>query len=211
LATLSVFEGPRVRLRPAAEPDLPKLMEWDNDPEITRWAGKRFDKYEEAREWYLSRANIRKTFVIEVDGRVIGEIEIINISWRLHTGEMRIFIGDKSLWNRGLGEESVRALVNGLFKTTSLEEVFLRVNKANRRARRCYEKVGFKPEGRLGTSDGDIILMTIRRSDLRSDLRSPWEPVEGGQPAEARLRTGRRGDGLPAFVLHDAPSSHCES
>ena len=169
MATSFVLEGPRVRLRPAAEPDLPKLMEWDNDPEITRWAGKRFERHEEAREWYLSRANSRKTFVIEVDGKVIGEIEIINISWRLHTGEMRIFIGDKSLWDRGLGEESVRVLVEGLFETTSLEEVFLRVNKANRRARRCYEKVGFRPEGRLRTGDGEIILMILRRGELRHD------------------------------------------
>ena len=169
--TGAVFSGPRVRLRPVQENDLPCLVKWDNDPEITRWAGKRFEGDEDAREWYLSRRNLqRKTFAIEVEGLgLIGEIEVINISWRLHTAELRIFIGKKGLWNQGLGEESVRALMQGLFSTTSLEEVFLRVDEDNERAKRCYSKVGFRPKGRVRLeADPDkpscLLLMTLTRA-----------------------------------------------
>jgi RimJ/RimL family protein N-acetyltransferase len=150
-----------------------KLLAWDNDPEITRWAGKRFDRDEEAREWYLSRKNLqRRTFAIEIgDDELIGEIEVINISWRLHTAEMRIFIGDRDLWDRGLGEESVRALACGLFETTSLNELFLRVEEQNHRAKRCYAKVGFKVRGKVRLGHGEDkplsqLLMTVSRREL---------------------------------------------
>lgn len=162
-----------MRLRPTVEPDLPKLLAWDNDPEITRWAGKRFERYEEAREWYLSRRSLqRRTFAIEMgDGELIGEIEVSNISWRLHTAEMRIFIGDRALWDRGLGEESVRVLVSGLFETTSLNELFLKVDETNLRAKRCYAKVGFRARGKVRlTWDEDkpscLVLMTLSRREM---------------------------------------------
>jgi RimJ/RimL family protein N-acetyltransferase len=160
------FVGPRVRLRPILESDLPILMKWDNDPDITRWAGKRFEDDADAREWYLARRNLqRKTFAIESNEHgLIGEIEVINISWRLHTAELRIFIGQKELWNRGLGEEAVRVLVSGFFENTTLREIFLKVDEDNLRAQRCYRKVGFRPKGRIrfctstgrgGDTDGD--------------------------------------------------------
>ncbi len=176
--TGSGFEGPRVRLRPIVESDLPHLLKWDNDPEIIRWAGKRFENETDAREWYLSRRNLqRKTFAIEeLEGRLIGEIEVINISWRLHTAELRVFIGEKDLWNRGLGEESVRAFMKGLFETTTLNEVFLRVDEDNARATRCYAKVGFKARGRVQidpTPDkpSSLVLMTLSRANFREARR----------------------------------------
>ncbi|MGE5580546.1 MAG: GNAT family N-acetyltransferase [Bacillota bacterium] len=163
-----------MRLRPILESDLPFLMKWDNDPEIIRWAGKRFEDDADAREWYLTRRNLqRKTFAIESDEHgLIGEIEVINISWRLHSAELRVFIGEKDLWNRGLGEESVRVLVRGLFENTTLKEIFLRVDEDNRRAQRCYLKVGFRPKGRI-KMDADpgkpstLVLMTLTRETFR--------------------------------------------
>lgn len=160
-------------MRPVVEGDLDKLVQWDNDPEITRWAGKRFEQDEDAREWYLAGNGLqRRTFGIEASsGELIGEIEVINISWRLHTAEIRLFIGKKDLWDGGLGEESVRALVCGLFRTTSLTQVFLRVDQQNRRARRCYAKVGFKPRGLVHLDwepdrPAALVLMMIDRSEL---------------------------------------------
>ncbi len=169
-----VFSGPRVKLRPVIEGDLPHLMRWDNDPEIIRWAGKRFEDDADARAWYLSGRNLqRKTFAIEAEGAgLIGEIEVINISWRMHSAELRVFIGEKDLWNKGLGEESVRALICGLFDTTSLSEVFLRVDEGNERAKRCYTKVGFRPRGRIRIENrldrpSTLVLMTLTRDSLK--------------------------------------------
>lgn len=167
------FSGPRVRLRPVEEVDLPALIRWDNDPEITRWAGKRFEEDGDAREWFLAKNSLqRKTFAIDtVDFGLIGEIEVFNISWRLRKAELRVFIGVRNLWDRGLGEEAVRALTQGIFQTTSLEEVFLRVDDDNERAKRCYQKVGFRPKGRISLRDevdrpSSLVLMTLTPRSL---------------------------------------------
>ncbi len=171
----NVFVGSRVRLRPVREDDIELLMKWDSDEEITRWTGKNFDNREEARVWYLHKQHLlRRTMVIELeDGRPIGEVEVVNMAWRSHSGEIRVVIGDKSFWNQGLGQDAVYTFVRGLFETTSLREILLRVDSDNVRARRCYRKVGFKAQGRVRVPEEGgaersrcLILMTITEDEL---------------------------------------------
>ena len=169
----SVMRGSRVNLRPVRESDIKALFKWATDKEIVRWAGKKFDTEEEARDWYLSVHHLQKrSWIIETaSGDAIGEVELTNISWRLHTGEIRIIIGEKSLWNKGFGEDAIRTCLQGLFESTSIREVFLKVDRRNLRALRCYQKVGFQAKGRLtlrGSEDKPraILLMKITRGDL---------------------------------------------
>lgn len=171
------FEGNLVRLRPVNEKDLPKLIEWDENKEISRWVGKKFSCRAEAREWYLGTRRVdRKTFAIETHGgKLIGEIEVLNISWRLHTGEMRVFIGDKNYWDKGFGTDAVYTFVKGLFGNSALEKIFLRVDEDNFRARRCYQKVGFKAVGRIRFSSkrsvpSKLLLMEITTRDIPSSI-----------------------------------------
>ncbi len=167
---LRVLEGRKVRLRPVEDGDIPQLMEWEKDAEIIRWAGKKFESVKDARDWHLRSTLQHRTFAIELlDGQMIGEIELLNISWRLRTAEMRVYIGEKRLWDRGLGEDAVKTLVQGYFSTTALQEIFLRVDEDNARARRCYQKVGFKAEARLTAKweDGSprtLLLMKLRKA-----------------------------------------------
>jgi RimJ/RimL family protein N-acetyltransferase len=143
--------GDKVRLRAITERDLAKLVEWDEDEEISRWAGKKFSCRDEAREWYLEKPLLNKrTLAIEtLGGEFIGEIEILNVSWRLHTGELRVVIGEKDYWNRGIGTDAVFAFVKWIFRNYSINTIYLRVDKENHRARRCYTKVGFRPVGKV--------------------------------------------------------------
>ncbi len=178
MADRAVIHGARVTLRPVRENDLPKIVEWDSDEEITRWAGKKFRSAEEAIDWFRSGHHLqRRNWIIEVPGnpspkaKAIGEVEVANISWRLHTGEIRVVIGEKAYWNQGLGQDAVRACVSGLFRSTSLEEVFLRVDGRNVRALHCYKKVGFRAQGRIllrlnSAEPTPLILMKLRRQDL---------------------------------------------
>ncbi|HHT84420.1 MAG: GNAT family N-acetyltransferase [Bacillota bacterium] len=170
-----VLTGAMVRLRAVAERDLPKLLEWDEDEEISRWAGKKFSCRAEARDWYLDKPPANKrTFVIEtLDGDLIGEVEILNISWRIHTGELRVVIGEKHHWNQGLGTDAVVTFTRWVFDTYSIDTIYLRVDKENYRARRCYAKAGFKPVGRLKFSSErnpdpgvkHLILMKMSRTE----------------------------------------------
>lgn len=167
---MRILQGDKVRLRPIEEEDIPRLLEWDSDKEIVRWAGKKFENREDARRWHLTPSLQHRTFAVELlDGRLVGEIEVLNISWRSRSGEMRVCIGEKGLWDRGLGEDAVRTLVTGMFSATAMQELFLRVDAENVRARRCYQKVGFQPEARLTLAWDDdmprtLLLMRIKKT-----------------------------------------------
>ncbi len=170
-----VFVGTRIRLRPVNETDLAQLMEWDSDGNIPYWEGEKFESENEAKDFYLGKSHlVRRTLVIEMADRTpIGKVEMLNMSWRLHTGEIRVVIADKSMRNQGLGQDAVYTFVKGLFETTSLQEAFLRVDRENHRAIRCYHKVGFRPEWQVrvpreGEEDRSrrLILMTVNRDSL---------------------------------------------
>lgn len=173
---LRVLEGERVRLRPVEDRDIPQLMEWEKDADIVRWAGKKFETVEDARDWHLRPTLQHRTFAIELyDGRLIGEIEVLNITWKTGTAEMRVFIGEKDLWDRGLGEDAIHTLVNAYFTMTALQEVFLRVDEDNIRARRCYQKVGFKAEARLTAKWEDGSMRTLLLMRLRKRIKADPE------------------------------------
>lgn len=58
-----------------------------------------------------------------------------------------IIIGETSYWGRGYGQEAVRLLLDYGFNVLGLNSVELGVYAFNRRAIRCYEKVGFQQTG----------------------------------------------------------------
>jgi len=63
-------------------------------------------------------------------------------------------------------------MVNYGFKNLNLNRIYLRVFETNARAIHCYEKAGFKHEGRLRQAcflDGeykDVLMMSILKSEL---------------------------------------------
>ena len=63
--------------------------------------------------------------------------------------EIGIVVGEKSEWSKGLGTDTVRLVLCYAFQELGLNRVELTTDEDNARAIRCYEKVGFKPEGRL--------------------------------------------------------------
>lgn len=84
-----------------------------------------------------------------------------------------IVIGEKEYWNRGYGSDALRTLLRFAFEELNLHRVFLHVFDFNERAIRCYEKVGFRHEGRLRQArftEGryvDELVMAV--------LREEWE------------------------------------
>ena len=86
---------------------------------------------------------------------------------------MGIVIGDKAQWGKGYGTDTMRTLVGWGFGELNLHRIALQVYDDNARAVHCYEKVGFKTEGRLRESNfhngryRDTLIMAL--------LRAEWE------------------------------------
>jgi RimJ/RimL family protein N-acetyltransferase len=110
-------------------------------------------------------------FKIGDDWQLIGNIGIFNLEWPNRSAEFGIFIGDKSLWNKGYGTEAVELILKHGFETLNLNRIYLRVYSTNPRAKRSYDKAGFVTEGTLREAVykngkyADVHIMSVLRSE----------------------------------------------
>ncbi|HHV78336.1 MAG TPA: GNAT family N-acetyltransferase [Firmicutes bacterium] len=164
----AVATGKFTYLRPIMEEDLEKLLEWDNDPEINRWTGKKFESLEQGHRWLGSsragRSNRLAFAIVKHDGRLVGDLEFEQVNWRSKMAELRISIGDKTQWGKGLGTDAVHCALRFAKERLRLKRMYLRVAADNSRAIKCYIKCGFRKRGVLRVShtrEGmqDLILM----------------------------------------------------
>lgn len=178
---MSVIYGKRIRLRAVERGDVPKFHEWINDPEVTAGLSLHLPmSLRDEETWFEEigkRPPAEKPLAIELrDGegwRLIGNCGLFGMDSVARSAEIGIMIGDKSVWNQGLGAEAVTLLLRHGFETLNLNRIFLRVYDNNPRARRSYEKAGFTLEGTLREAAfkrgayGDVHIMSV--------LRREWE------------------------------------
>lgn len=169
--------GERIVLRPITPADFPKIVEWTKDPEVGHYMED--DGYpetlEECEQWYKelrSNRHNQRLMVTTRSGLPIGDLELDHITWRSGEAELRIRIGEASYRGRGYGQEAVVTLLDYAFSQMNLTRIYLRVSRGNKPAIRCYEKAGFKKEGKLVRSRPDkklqreIYLMQITKEEF---------------------------------------------
>lgn len=178
---MRVIEGQGVILRTVRRDDLEMMQKWSEDGELIKYLGDKLSRWRDADERYgsLLRDRRRRVLAIETrDGILIGDIELMDITWRTGSAELKICIGERNYWNRGLGTAAVRALLEHAFTRLNLQRIHLRVYANNQRAIRCYEKCGFRKEGVLRAGfrrlegQGDLVLMSIERTPFLARFAS---------------------------------------
>lgn len=199
--------GERVLLRPFGAADLPRMASAIHDPEVTRWTEYDLDTDtletaaapaavdDRLREWYLSRhAQTERLDLAVIDrtsGECVGEVVLNEFDPGTGCCNFRTIIGPGGR-DRGLGSEATRLIVEHAF-SVGIEQVELEVFIGNTRARRAYEKAGFRVTGRRRSArqvDGDpedAFLMTARSDDVRDAtpvLESVVLPVRPGREDE---------------------------
>lgn len=181
-----IIRGEKVNLRPIAPADLERMVAWSRDPELAEYMpGNYPESLEQAADWLqriLSDRHNKRWSIVTKEGNLIGDIELDQIAWRSAQAELRVCIGEKGLWNRGLGTDAVRTVIAHAFEKMGLEQIYLRVFNENVRAIRCYSKAGFRKEGRIERRDPsgrlrEILLMRILRSEYeRAQVREMEDP-----------------------------------
>ncbi len=178
--------GNCVRLRAVEREDLPKFHEWLNDPEVTEGLSLYLPmSMADEEKWFettMQRDQDEKPLAIDVkDGnnwRLIGNCGLFNIEWTNRSAEFGIFIGDKSVWNKGYGTEATELILRHGFGTLNLNRIYLRVYSTNPRAKRAYEKAGYILEGTMRAAAYrrgnyvDIHMMSVLRSEWDARLES---------------------------------------
>lgn len=143
--------GPRVRLRPLAEADLPLTLAWRNRDSIRRWFVHSETLTWEQHEAWFQRYRERDddfVFVIEETAplcRPIGQISLYRIDWRTRWAEYgRIMIGEPAAHGGGLAGQASVALLDFAFREWNLRTIELEVFADNERAIRVYLRCGFE-------------------------------------------------------------------
>lgn len=104
--------------------------------------------------------------------KLIGSCGLFDLDWINRTADFGIFIGDKSYWGSGYGEEATRLLLDYAFHVLNLHNIRLCVYDYNSRAVQCYEKCGFKFIGKrreaklIAGKVFDIIYMDILATEF---------------------------------------------
>lgn len=169
--------GSKVIIRPLEERDLDRLVEWDSDPEIAYLMGGPARPADESREWYTMLMHARNSVPLAIEtqgGELIGDAQLLEISYRSGDAELVVRIGSRDYWGNGYGTDAVMEVLRIAFHEMNLNRVYLRVCRHNPRAIRCYEKCGFRREGIIrrrateGCAARFIVLMTIVRDEFES-------------------------------------------
>ncbi|WP_338535992.1 GNAT family N-acetyltransferase [Helicovermis profundi] len=94
--------------------------------------------------WYNSKNKIftRKIFSIIFNKKVVGYITLKKINWIKKSAEMGISI-DANCLSKGIGTLAIIKYLETVFIKYRLKKISLRAALFNKRAIKCYKKVGF--------------------------------------------------------------------
>ena len=146
------IEGRDIYLRPLLESDYTdQYLSWLNDPQVSFFTGRRFwpTGPEEMKNFGGGEKHILHLAVcLQTDDVHAGNVSLGPIHWFHRCAEIRILIGDKSCWSKGVGAQAVYLLSKHGFKTMGLHR--LEAGSANPAFNRMVtQKLGWKEEGRL--------------------------------------------------------------
>lgn len=184
-----MFKGVKVKMREFRAADAEVMQQLVNDLEVTQYLCfyRPIQSIEESRA-FVERQLTRKgwpdeslwviTLAEDPREEYIGSVGLHHIDWLNRNAELGIAIFRKDLLGQGLGREAIAYTLDQAFRTYNLHRVYLRYLASNTRARRCYEKCGFREEGVLREHrfhDGrywDIVYMGISREEYQQRLNA---------------------------------------
>ena len=148
------MERDGVRLRPIETDDIGQLYEWHQDLELealTGWMPRMSRARFERRYEDLVREPPEDfvLFGIEYDGRLVGYVELAEISRINRRAAIGFVVADRRVRRRGIGRTAVILMLDYAFALEDVDRVYAEVFSFNEPSLRLLEHVGFQREGRL--------------------------------------------------------------
>ncbi len=126
-------------------------------------------------------------------GEHIGNCMYYDLNHLRKQAEVGIMIGARSYWDGGYGYDAMIALLGHVFTTVGLKRVHLHTLERNQRARRCFQKCGFREVGTVRRGEHTLLRMEMTRQEWESkrleetgSIETPAEP-EPDTPKDERL------------------------
>ncbi len=191
-----------IEFRPLCRADLPALLRWLSDPDVSRWYSEGELSLENLERQYgpgIDGLDPVDQYVVRIDGQDAEYIQAYVIDdepdyvrqLEVEPGAVGIdmFIGEPAIRGRGWGAPVLRTFVDRIvFGTMRAPIAIIAPDPANERAIHVYAKAGFRWRKTVPIVDdqpwntGDEYVMTMSPGELAGP------PGANGSPASARGR-----------------------
>ena len=158
----------RLKFRALTSDDFPLLLEWLSKEHVRQWWDAGEDTPEKVARNYGEEEEGLERFIL-VEAWESGEKPIGYFQhYHVPDGSIGIdqFIGEEDYINRGVGTKAISMFVEMIIGEHKPSCIILDPSPDNKRAIRCYEKVGFRYYETKGGVEGGLAYM------MRLDCRS---------------------------------------
>lgn len=101
-----------------------------------------------------------KYFIITDDNdNAIGYVNMFGFNEENHSCELGVIIGDKRYWNKGIGYEAVRLVMDYAFTNMNLKRIFIETGEHNINAIKLFNKLKFRKCDEYLDDDFKFIVM----------------------------------------------------
>lgn len=142
----------KITLRKFEKTDIPKKVEWINNPENNQFL--HYDIpicVEKTEKWFDSHEGEDTRFdaIIEADGVPVGTIGLLSIDRKNSKAEYYIAMGETDYKGKGVAKQASWLILAYGFEKLCLNRIYLFTEVENEAAQRLFERVGFVREGIL--------------------------------------------------------------
>lgn len=144
------------KFRCVSPDDFPQILEWLSKKHVQEWWNDGDDTLEKVAAHYGATDETQR-FILLDDEKPIGYFQY----YFADDGAIGIdqFIGEETLLNQGIGEETIKIFVRMIVEKHHPSFILLDPSPDNKRAVRCYEKVGFRHYKTKTTADGNAVYL----------------------------------------------------
>jgi RimJ/RimL family protein N-acetyltransferase len=170
-----------VKLAPLQPEHVAHFYTWLRDPDVTAYSLSVFQglkSTEQIDQWFattLAQANTLNLGIYwQETNALIGYAGLTGISPTNHAGEYFIFIGEKTLWGKGIGTAVTKQILHLGFTRHQLNRIMLTVSEWNTGGVKADTKAGFVVEGRLRQAAcrqgvfHDKLVMSVLKAEWQS-------------------------------------------
>ena len=166
-----MVSGEKVKIREKTLADARNDYSWCRDLELSRLDAAQplnmsFSDFvsEYTAELRYPSLTRRRFGVDTLGGEHIGNCSYYNIDIRRGETEVGIMIGNRDYWGKGYGTDTIKTLVNYIFRETTFDRLYLKTLEGNLRAQTCFKKSGFLPYNHLVRDGHKFMLMELTRN-----------------------------------------------
>ncbi|TMM53628.1 GNAT family N-acetyltransferase [Maribacter algarum] len=148
------LKGEHIYLRAIEPDDLKFLYELENDTAIWEVSGTATPYSKHVLQLYLDNAHRDiydvkqlRLCICNLERKVVGLIDLFDFDPKNNRAGLGIVIKDSNSRNQGIGNESIRILVDYGFSILNLHQIFANVAEDNEASIHLFEKLGFHKVG----------------------------------------------------------------